>query len=118
MSNLKDQNQQLATAFSILIILSIVTPIACTNYGFPTIGILTTHDKRFHNKERFFELTAFSFVAKSYTQWVEQTGAMPVFIPFDSELKTLDFLLENVQGLIIQSGKVNYLDNNGNPSIY
>jgi hypothetical protein len=106
------------TLSALLVLFALTSPIVSANYGFPTIGILTTHDKRFHDKERFFELTAFSFVAKSYTQWVEQTGAMPVLIPFDSELKTLDFLLENVQGLIIQSGKVHYLDKKGKPSLY
>lgn len=73
----------LLITLTLLVTPSFITPL---NYGFPTVGILTTHDKRFHEKERFFELTAFSFVAKSYTQWVEQTGAMPVLIPFDSEL--------------------------------
>jgi hypothetical protein len=102
-----------------LICLTLCSQVASTNtLAFPVIGILTTIDNRFHDRERFFELSAFSFVPKSVTNWIEQTGAMPVLIPFDSEIQTLDFLLENVQGLIIQNGKTAYLNSKGNPTIY
>jgi hypothetical protein len=95
----------------------LAAPVTSVNLGFPLIGILTTEDNRFRDKERFFELAAFSFVSKSYVNWVEQTGAMAVIIPFDSEESTFSFLLENVQGLIIQSGKTPYLDSKGEPTL-
>jgi gamma-glutamyl-gamma-aminobutyrate hydrolase PuuD len=112
-------NQKLLTLLTTCIVVSLLsTPVAPVNLGFPLIGILTTSDDRFRDKERFFELSAFSFVPRSYTSWVEQTGAMPVLIPFDSELETLDLLLEKVQGLIIQSGKTPYLNSDGSPTFY
>lgn len=50
----------------------------------------------------------FSYIPTSYIKFVSQAGAMPVLIPFDVPQKTLDKILDNVQGIHFIGGGANF----------
>lgn len=67
----------------------------------PIIGIISVQDYRWHRKNKYFAFAYNSYIAESYVQLVQLAGATPVFVEFDLPLDKLDWLLENIEGLII-----------------
>jgi len=45
-----------------------------------------------------------TMVIKSYVDWIEQAGAIPVLIPFDLSQKMLDIMIDSVQGILLPGG--------------
>jgi gamma-glutamyl-gamma-aminobutyrate hydrolase PuuD len=66
----------------------------------PLIGILIVNDERFHKTEKYWVQAYFSYVPRSYIDIVEQTGSIPILIPFDLPRDRLDYLLDHVQAII------------------
>ena len=67
----------------------------------PIIGIMSVQDFRFHDKDKYYAFAYNSYIAESYVHLVQLAGATPVFIEFDMPLKQLDWLMENIDGLIM-----------------
>jgi gamma-glutamyl-gamma-aminobutyrate hydrolase PuuD len=64
------------------------------------IGILTVQDERFHQFEKFWQTGFFSYVTRSYSDLVSESGAQPLLIPFDLPIDRLDYLLDNIHGVV------------------
>ena len=46
----------------------------------------------------------YTYVPSSYVEWIAQTGAIPVLVPFDVPKERLDKILETVQGFLFPGG--------------
>jgi gamma-glutamyl-gamma-aminobutyrate hydrolase PuuD len=78
-------------------ILSLASSITCIDYtGLPLIGIIAIPASNTLNNEYYNAQSYWSYIPKSYTSYIGQTAAMPLLIPYDLPLETLNHLLENV----------------------
>ena len=87
-------------------------------YEAPTIGIISGNDERWYWLQRFWRMGYWSYVARSYVNLIEQTGARAVAVPFDLPIKQFQYLLDNIHGLIIPGlDAKKYLDDGSVPLI-
>jgi gamma-glutamyl-gamma-aminobutyrate hydrolase PuuD len=82
----------------------------------PLIGILTVQDERFHNNQKFWAQAYFSYVTRSYVDLVEESGSIPIFIPFDLPIDKLDYILDHVQAIIFPGADAEKV-HNGKPTL-
>jgi hypothetical protein len=59
----------------------------------PLIGILSGNDERWYYIKRFWRMSFFSYVPRSYVNFIEQTGARAIAVPFDLPEEQFDYLL-------------------------
>ena len=71
------------------------------NPGAVLIGVLSSPIRSIHKKKYGDFIGSKSIVTKSVKDWVDHTGAIPVFIPYDAPLKLFDHLIEEVHGFVI-----------------
>lgn len=81
--------------FRVALLLSSLVPNICCDYtGLPLIGVVSVPAPKMLNNEFYNAQTYWSLIPKSYTSYIGQTGAMPLLIPYDVPLETMDHLLE------------------------
>lgn len=85
--------------------------------GFPLIGIMTIPASATLNNEYYQAPQNWSYIPRSYINYVTQTGAMAVLIPFDLPVQTLDRILSNLQGMMFIGGSTS-LGSDTNPSFF
>lgn len=82
----------------------------------PLIGIIaqpaSSHlDTQYYQSEQHW-----TYIPRSYADWVSQSGGMPLLIPFDLPKERLDHLLDNIQGVLFPGGGSPLFDSKGNPT--
>jgi gamma-glutamyl-gamma-aminobutyrate hydrolase PuuD len=68
---------------------------------------------------KYWQFSFNSYSARSYTDVVEQTGALAIQVPYDLAKSKLDYLLKNLNGIVIPGGEVDKFNpQNGKPTLY
>lgn len=106
------------TLLSIFAILALSSGASCKDTGLPLIGIVAIPASHTLNNEYYNAPTFWSYLPKSYTSYIGQTGAMPLLIPFDLPKDTLDHILSNIQGLHFIGGGAPLFDSKGKPTFW
>lgn len=83
--------------------------------GIPLIGILAQPGLK-SISNLYLPYDDWTYVAKSYIDWIGQTGAISVIVPFDLPQQKLDLLIDNVQGFLIPGGAAVLFDKNNKPT--
>lgn len=60
----------------------------------------------------------YTYVGWSYVEWISQTGAMPVLVPYDIPLERLAVTLNEVQAVLIPGGASPLSSNTGTDTTY
>lgn len=107
-----------------LLIVTILAMVFCSTLtasndpkGFPLVGIMAVPASHTLDNEYYKAYDNWSYIPRSYIRYISQTGAMAVLIPYDLPLKTLDHLLENIQGMHFIGGSTT-LGSDGHPSFF
>ena len=79
----------------------------------PLVGIVGQYGSTGLNRQFPSPYNYFTYVAGSYVDYVGITGAMPLLIPYDVDKKTLDYLLNAVDMVLIPGGGAEIFQNNG-----
>jgi len=95
-------------SFTLALLITSLALVSCQNTGFPLIGIMSVPASNTLNNEYYQAQNNFSYIPESYIRFISQTGAMPVLIPFDVPQKTLDKILDNLQGIHFIGGGANF----------
>lgn len=83
----------------------------------PVIGIMTVNDERFHTMDKYWAFGFWTYVARSYVNYVQLSGAFPIVIHFDAPIKELEYLMDNIQGLVMPGADAKKLDYDGKPTL-
>jgi hypothetical protein len=111
---IKIQTKNMAkTLLTLSILLLMGSQILTKNTGLPLIGIIAIPASHTLNNEYYNAPTYWSYVPKSYIDYIGQTGAMPLIIPYDLPQETLDHLLANIQGVHFIGGGAPLFDSKG-----
>ena len=62
--------------------------------------------------------TNWVYVRKSYTDWIEEAGGIPVIIPFDTDQDKRNSVLSNLQGILFPGGGTTLFGQDGKPTKY
>ena len=76
--------------------------------GFPLIGVISIPASNMFDTQYHKAQANFSYIPVSYVKYISQTGAMAVLIPFDLPIKTLDKLLDSVNGIQLIGGDADF----------
>lgn len=107
-----------AGVFVAQILLIFAPLVRCDYTGLPLIGVISVPAPRLLNNEYFNGQTYWSLIPKSYTSYIGQTGAMPLLIPYDIPLETLDHLLSQVSGIHFIGGGAPFFNQDGKPTFW
>jgi len=104
---------------ALTIFLITLTSTTLTNdINVPLIGLFTQPSSSSLSKQFFNPSDNWSFVPRSYVDWITQGGAMAIIIPFDIPSDQLDYILANIQGFVFPGGGATLFDDFNNPSPY
>lgn len=84
----------------------------------PLIGILLMHASNGIKAQLPNPFNHYTFASKSYVDWIAQTGAIPVLIPFDVPINRLNRILNEVNGIMLPGGAPELQDENGDALWY
>ena len=99
----------------LVVLLAILTSPTMQKQEAPVIGIMTVNDERFHTMDKFWEFGFHSYFPRSYVNMVQLSGAIPVFIEFDLPISELEYLMDNVDGLVMPGADAKKLDYDQKP---
>ena len=85
----------------ILIGMANISLATIENPGAVLIGVLSSPIRKIYKEKYGDFLGSKSIITKSLKDWVDHTGAIPVFIPYDAPLHLFDHLIEEVHGFVI-----------------
>ena len=68
------------------------------------VGIIAQPTEEFLRTKAFNEEEVWSYIVGSYIDWVSQTGAMPVLIPYDAEEAQMNFFMDTVDMILLPGG--------------
>ena len=69
-----------------------------------TIGILSQPTSVTMKLQYYHPSENWTYVTGSYVDWIGSTGALPIFIPFDIDRERLEFILSNLDGVLLPGG--------------
>ena len=86
--------------------------------GIPLIGVLSQPATHSLHKQFAVPSQFQSYIAQSSIDYIDQSGAIPIVIPYDAPLSLFNSILENIQAVVVPSGSTFLHTESGSPTFY
>lgn len=101
-----------------LILITAKTVLASSDQNVPLIAIIMQPSSGTLNNSYFEASENFNFVPASYISYFSQTGSMPLLVPHDLSLETLERIIRDSDALFLPGGGTDLFDKSGKTTFY
>lgn len=102
----------------IFVLAALTCMVACDISGLPLIAVISAPSPDALENNPSTADKFWSVIAKSSVSYVEQAGAMPLLVPFDIPIATLNHVLNRVNGVHLIGGGAALFNKDGSPSFW